>query len=168
MRTLVGLGAIALLFACGRSPASQLDVSPFVPVKKEPPPPLKLLIAINASPSFNVSDPSGQRAVAVGSLLSNLPPDASVLVSAFSSSVIANFSPSGIPEFTRLSELTAADRAGLVQKITNFVPPGNQPNVTDFVTPLRADSRRADRRPRAAGELALRGALRHRRCADRR
>ena len=140
MRTLVGLGAIVLLGACSRSPAGQLDVSPFVPVKKEPPPPLKVLIAINASPSFNVSDPSGQRAAAVVSLLSNLPPDASILVSAFSSSVIANFSPSGIPEFTPLAQFTAADRAALVQKITNFGPPGTMTNVTDFVTPLRAIS----------------------------
>ena len=129
---------VALLCSCGRVPAEALEDG-FLPLRVIPAPPLKLVIAIDGSPSTSVTDPLGQRARAVTSLLSSLPPDASVLTAMFAGSVVAFVSsPTGQPVFTRVVDLSAAARTQLEQRITNFGPPGTMTDLSDFVTPLNA------------------------------
>ena len=125
-----------MLFCCGRVPAEALEDG-FRPLRVIPAPPLKLVIAIDGSPSTSVTDPLGQRARAVSSLLSSLPPDASVLTAMFASTVVAFISsPTGQPVFTRVVDLNAAARSQLEQRITNFGPPGTMTDFSDFVIPL--------------------------------
>ncbi|MFT3706125.1 MAG: VWA domain-containing protein [Archangium sp.] len=98
--------------------------------------PVKLIIALDATQSMSVTDPNGTRASAVVSLLDSLPqdPSMSVAVMLFRDTSTSWLTRSGNAEFDAITDLTAADRTLLAQRILNFTSPGS--DATDFVTPL--------------------------------
>ncbi|MFZ5441570.1 MAG: VWA domain-containing protein [Myxococcota bacterium] len=102
--------------------------------------PIKILIAMDASQSMNVTDPNGTRAQAALDLLDNLPQEdeISFVVMLFAGSTTAFLSRSGMNEFDRVIDFTAQDKELLRQRILNFTVPGSQVNrdSTDFVKPL--------------------------------
>ncbi len=102
--------------------------------------PIKILIAMDASQSMNVTDPTGSRAQAAIDLLDNLPqePEISFVVMLFAGSTTAWLSLSGLQEFDRVIDYTPSRKNQLRQRILNFTVPGSQVNrdSTDFVKPL--------------------------------
>lgn len=102
--------------------------------------PIKILLAMDASQSMNVTDPDGTRARALIELLDTLPedPEIHVAVMLFAGSTSAFLTRSGNPEFEQLVSLTSADRLALVERLLNFTNPSTDPNrdSTDFVKPL--------------------------------
>lgn len=101
--------------------------------------PIKIIIAMDASQSMNVTDPNGTRAQATVDLLDNLPqePEISFVVLLFAGSTSSWLSKSGLGEFDRVVDYTQRDKDLLRQRILNFTVPNN-PNrdSTDFVKPL--------------------------------
>ena len=131
MRTLL-VAMVLGTFSCGRVPTDQFSDSTLpIRVVPTPVPPLKLILAVSATQSFNVSDPSGQRGSALVSLLETLPADASVLVIAFAGTTAAFLSPSGLPKFASVSDASPNE----VSRLLSFVAPGTG-DSTDFVTAL--------------------------------
>lgn len=102
--------------------------------------PIKILIAMDASQSMQVTDPNGTRARAVVDLLDNLPQEreVSILVMLFAGSTTAFLSKSGLQAFESVMDFDQGDRDILRQRILNFAAPGNMANrdSTDFVKPL--------------------------------
>jgi Bacterial TSP3 repeat len=102
--------------------------------------PVKILIAMDASQSMKVTDPSGTRAQAAIDLLNSLPqqPEVSFVVMLFAGSTTAWLSRSGAQGFDRVVDYTSTEKNLLVQRIKNFTVPGNDTNrdSTDFVKPL--------------------------------
>jgi hypothetical protein len=102
--------------------------------------PIKIIMAMDASQSMNVTDPNGSRAIAVVDLLNALPqePEISFVVMLFAGSTTAWLSKSGLAEFDRVIDYSTTDQLQLQQRILNFTAPGNQANrdSTDFVKPL--------------------------------
>lgn len=102
--------------------------------------PIKIVVAMDASQSMNITDPNGTRATATISLLETLPqePEISFAVLLFAGSTSAWLTKSGQPAFDRITDLTANDRLQLEQRILNFTVPGDETNrdSTDFVKPL--------------------------------
>lgn len=99
----------------------------------------KIVFFYEASPSLSVTDPTGSRVAALQRALDALPndPGVSVAVMAFSGSVLAVFN-SPLIEFTPLTQLTPADRATMVTRLTNFTFPGGDggPGERDWVRAL--------------------------------
>jgi hypothetical protein len=102
--------------------------------------PIKILIAMDASQSMNITDPNGSRAQAAVELLDNLPqePEISFVVMLFAGSTTAWLSKSGLVEFDRVVDYSQSDKNLLRQRILNFAVPGAMANrdSTDFVKPL--------------------------------
>ena len=102
--------------------------------------PIKILIAMDASQSMQVTDPGGSRAAAAVALLDNLPqePEISFVVMLFAGSTTAWLSKSGLVEFDRVVDYSDTDKNLLRQRILTFAAPGNMVNrdSTDFVKPL--------------------------------
>ncbi|MFY0525373.1 VWA domain-containing protein [Archangium gephyra] len=107
--------------------------------------PIKLVVALDASQSMNVSDPDGTRATALVELIDSLPQDDEVelAVMVFAGSTTAYLTQSGTPPavedgFVRVSELDSNERLNLVQRLLTFRNPDTAPNrdATDFVKPL--------------------------------
>jgi hypothetical protein len=102
--------------------------------------PIKILIAMDASQSMNITDPNGSRALAAVDLLDNLPqePEISFVVVLFAGSTTAWLSKSGLEEFDRVVDYSQTDKNLLRQRILNFAAPGAGANrdSTDFVKPL--------------------------------
>lgn len=128
-----------LVVACGRAPI-QDEVDSGVAARDAGtdladagPAPLKLLVLMNASRSFGVTDPSGLRATALFSLLDAQPSNTSVFIGVFAGSTVANLTLSG---FERISELTASDRTHLTEALTSFV--SERDALVDLVSPLQA------------------------------
>ena len=81
--------------------------------------PIKIVIAMDASQSMNVTDPNGTRAQATVDLLNNLPnePEISFVVMLFAGSTTAWLTKSGLNEFERVvdylqHQLKLTERAG--------------------------------------------------------
>ncbi len=110
------------------------------PVTSEVVRPIKIVIAMDASQSMEVTDPDGSRATATIELLENLPREKEVefVVMLFAGSTSAFLTKSGFPEFERVIDYTDTDRLLLKQRILNFVVSGDMANrdSTDFVKPL--------------------------------
>ena len=102
--------------------------------------PIKILIAMDASQSMNITDPNGSRAQAAVDLLDNLPqePEISFVVMLFAGSTTAWLSKSGLVQFDRVVDYSQSDKNLLRQRILNFAAPGGMANrdSTDFVKPL--------------------------------
>jgi hypothetical protein len=107
--------------------------------------PIKIVVALDASQSMNVSDPYGTRATALVQLIDSLPQDDEVYlaVMVFAGSTTAYLTQSGTPPtvedgFVQVSTLDANRRLNLVQRLLTFQNPDTSPNrdATDFVKPL--------------------------------
>ncbi|SEK24365.1 hypothetical protein SAMN05444354_10180 [Stigmatella aurantiaca] len=105
--------------------------------------PIKVIVAMDASQSMNVSDPDGARATALINLLDGLPddPEVSVAVVLFAGSTTAYLTQSGTPPvdgFVQVASLTDAQKLNMRRTLLNFQNPDNSPNrdATDFVKPL--------------------------------
>ncbi|WP_375771159.1 VWA domain-containing protein [Archangium gephyra] len=107
--------------------------------------PIKLVVALDASQSMNVSDPDGTRATALVELIDSLPQDDEVelAVMVFAGSTTAYLTQSGTPPavedgFVRVSDLDSNERLNLIQRLLTFRNPDTAPNrdATDFVKPL--------------------------------
>ncbi len=105
--------------------------------------PIKIVVAMDASQSMNVSDPDGARATALVELIESLPrdPEVSIAVMVFAGSTTAFFTRGGTPVedgFVQVSTLTEAERQNLTARLLTFRNPDNSPNrdSTDFVKPL--------------------------------
>jgi hypothetical protein len=107
--------------------------------------PIKLVVALDASQSMNVSDPDGTRATALVQLIDSLPMDDEVelAVMVFAGSTTAYLTQSGTPPsvqdgFVRVSELDSNKRLNLIERLLTFRNPDTAPNrdATDFVKPL--------------------------------
>ncbi len=102
--------------------------------------PIKILIAMDASQSMNVTDPNGSRAKAVVDLLDNLPqePEISFVVLLFAGSLPTWLSKTNTATFERVVDYSQDDKTLLRQRILNFTAQGVTPNrdSTDFVKPL--------------------------------
>jgi hypothetical protein len=114
--------------------------------------PIKVLIAMDASQSMEVTDPLGSRAKATIDLIDNLPqePEVSFVVMLFAGSTTAwlnknalcitqgTTTPTCVPRFEQVTSYSVADKIRLREVILNFAAPGNMANrdSTDFVKPL--------------------------------
>ncbi len=103
--------------------------------------PIKIIIAMDASQSMNITDPNGSRAQATVDLLDNLPqePEISFVVMLFAGSTTAWLSKSGLTEFDRVVDYSPDDKTALRQRILTYAGMGGtNPNrdSTDFVKPL--------------------------------
>ena len=102
--------------------------------------PIKIVVAMDASQSMNITDPNGTRALATIELLETLPqePEISFAVLLFAGSTSAWLTKSGQASFDRITDLTPTDRTLMQQRILNFTVPGDETNrdSTDFVKPL--------------------------------
>ncbi len=102
--------------------------------------PIKILLAMDASQSMNVTDPDGTRAKAIIELFEALPSDPNVFVSVmlFAGSTTAFLTRDNTATFDQLISLTQQDRLLLIERLLNFVNTSNDPNrdSTDFVKPL--------------------------------
>jgi hypothetical protein len=105
--------------------------------------PIKVVVAMDASQSMNVSDPDGARATALLSLLEGLPddPEVSIAVVLFAGSTTAYLTQSGTPPvdgFVQVASLTDTQKLNMRRTLLNFQNPDNSPNrdATDFVKPL--------------------------------
>jgi hypothetical protein len=106
--------------------------------------PIKILLAMDASQSMNVTDPNGTRVQAMLDLMANLPNDdeiyISVLVFAGSTSAWLIANPLGMmgPEFHQLNKIPQNERLDIAMRLQTYAVPGNKPNrdSTDFVKPL--------------------------------
>jgi hypothetical protein len=108
--------------------------------------PIKIVVALDASQSMNVSDPDGTRATALVQLIDSLPQDdevqLAVMVFAGSTSTYLTraVTPSGTLQdgFVRVSSLDSTTRLNLIERLLTFRNTGTAPNrdATDFVKPL--------------------------------
>lgn len=102
--------------------------------------PIKIVIAMDASQSMAISDPSGSRALATVALLDNLPqePEVEFVVMLFAGSTTAWLSKTGLNQFERVVDYSQSDKDLLRQRILNFTVVGTMANrdSTDFVKPL--------------------------------
>ncbi len=107
--------------------------------------PIKIMMALDASQSMNVTDPDGTRATAIIDLMEALPTDPEIYISVmvFAGSTPAFLTRSNLPEFEQLITFTDNDRLMLKERLLNFVPtPGLNPDgganadATDFIKPL--------------------------------
>jgi hypothetical protein len=102
--------------------------------------PIKILLAMDASQSMNVTDPNGTRVTAMLDLFNNLPNDDEIYVSVlvFAGSTSAWLINPMVPEFHQLNQMTQAERLDLAQRLQTYQVSGNLPNrdATDFVKPL--------------------------------
>jgi hypothetical protein len=107
--------------------------------------PIKIIVALDASQSMNVSDPDGTRATALVQLIESLPndPEVYLAVMLFAGSTTAFLTQSGTPPnlqdgFVQVATLDDARRLNLIDRLLNFTNPDTSPNrdSTDFVKPL--------------------------------
>jgi hypothetical protein len=102
--------------------------------------PIKIVIAMDASLSMNVTDPNGTRATAVVDLLNKLPqePEISFVVMLFAGSTTAWLSKNGTQTFERVIDYSDIEKTQLEQRILTFTTTGSNPgrDSTDFVKPL--------------------------------
>lgn len=100
--------------------------------------PLKILIAIDASQSMQVSDPNGTRATAVVQLIQSLPQDPEIYIGVmlFAGSTTVWLTKTGTAGFDQLLALTPNDLTRLVQIILNYTNPNPNRDSTDFVKAL--------------------------------
>nr|WP_304466058.1 VWA domain-containing protein [Vitiosangium sp. GDMCC 1.1324] len=107
--------------------------------------PIKIVVALDASQSMNVSDPDGTRATALVQLIDSLPNDDEVelAVMVFAGSTTAYLTQSGTPPdavdgFVRVSQLDSNKRLNLIERLLTYRNPDTSPNrdATDFVKPL--------------------------------
>lgn len=123
-----------------RDRSLQLVGSFCTPAPNEVVRPIKIIIAMDASQSMQVTDPNGSRAKATVDLIENLPqePEIAILVMLFAGSTTAWLSKTGFAKFDRITDYTQTDKNLLEQRILNFAAPGNTANrdSTDFVKPL--------------------------------
>ncbi|KFE65230.1 VWA domain-containing protein [Hyalangium minutum] len=104
--------------------------------------PIKIVVALDASQSMNVTDPDGTRATALIELLSILPTDPEVSISvmlfAGSTSAFLTKDANGQDGFAQVASLTDIQKQNLIRTLLNFRNPDNAPNrdSTDFVKPL--------------------------------
>jgi hypothetical protein len=104
--------------------------------------PIKIVVALDASQSMNVSDPDGTRALALIELLDNLPTDPEVYIAvvlfAGSTTAFLTQDANGIDGFAQVASITPTQRQNLTRTLLNFRNPSNAPNrdSTDFVKPL--------------------------------
>lgn len=102
--------------------------------------PIKILIAMDASQSMNVTDPDGSRARATVQLMDALPQDPEIYLAVmlFAGSTSAWLTRNNQPNFEQVISYTAQDKQNLQQSILNFTNPSTAPNrdSTDFVKPL--------------------------------
>jgi hypothetical protein len=119
--------------------------------------PIKIALLMDASQSMRVTDPMGQRALAMIELMDNLPQDPEVYITVLtfagstSGWLIANAQGGQIPEFhplvdnprtTAIEGISRQERLNVMQRLLNFSASGaaamGNPNrdSTDFVKPL--------------------------------
>lgn len=100
--------------------------------------PLKVLVAIDGSPSRTVTDPNGTVPAAVGALLQGLPQNdgTEVAVMMFAGTVSGWLVGDFLPAFYPLADLTTADRTGIVERASSWVAPSTMTNATTFVKPF--------------------------------
>ncbi len=105
--------------------------------------PIKIVVAMDASQSMNVTDPDGTRATALIELIESLPNDPEVYIAVvlFAGSTTAFLTQGGTPPmdgFVQVASLTDAQKLNLTRTLLNFRNPSNSPNrdSTDFVKPL--------------------------------
>lgn len=107
--------------------------------------PIKIVVALDASQSMNVSDPDGTRATALVQLIDSLPndPEVELAVLVFAGSTPAYLTQSGtapdlVDGFVKVADLDSNRRLNLVEKLLTFRNPDTSPNrdATDFVKPL--------------------------------
>lgn len=105
--------------------------------------PIKIVVAMDASQSMNVSDPDGTRATALVELIESLPndPEVYIAVMVFAGSTTAYLTQSGTPPedgFVQVASLSESERQRLTSRLLTFRNPDNSPNrdSTDFVKPL--------------------------------
>lgn len=100
--------------------------------------PIKILMVMDASQSMRVSDPDGARARAMINLIQNLPNDPEIYISVmvFAGSITAFLTKNNLPSFDRITDLTPADRANLIQRLLTFTTGDPDRDSTDFVKPL--------------------------------
>ncbi len=102
--------------------------------------PIKIVLAMDASLSMNITDPDGSRAKAVVELLNNLPQEREVYftVLLFAGSTSAWLTKSGFNVFERVVDYSDDDKTQLAQRILNYVNTSTLPNrdSTDFIKPL--------------------------------
>ncbi len=108
--------------------------------------PIKIVVALDASQSMNVSDPDGTRATALVQLIDSLPQDdevqLAVMVFAGSTSTYLTkaLTSSGTLQdgFVQVSSLDSTTRLNLIERLLTFRNTDTAPNrdATDFVKPL--------------------------------
>jgi len=129
--------------------------------------PIKIVVALDASQSMNVTDPDGTRATALIELLDNLPTDPEVYIAivlfAGSTTAFLTQDANGQDGFAQVASITDAQKQNLTRTLLNFRNPDNAPNrdSTDFVKPLsdiysliNADIARSRAAPGGAQALA--------------
>ncbi|WP_224242071.1 vWA domain-containing protein [Hyalangium gracile] len=129
--------------------------------------PIKIVVAMDASQSMKVTDPDGQRALALIELLDNLPTDPEVFVAvvlfAGSTTAFLTKDANGMDGFAQVSSLTDTQKQLMTRTLLNFINPDTSPNrdSTDFVKPLadiysliNADIARSRAEPGGAQALA--------------
>ena len=100
--------------------------------------PIKILIALDASQSMQVTDPDGTRALAAVALLNSLPEDPEIYFSVmlFAGSTTVWLTKTGTAAFDRLVDYTPADYTLLLDKILNYTNPNPNRDATDFIKAL--------------------------------
>jgi hypothetical protein len=106
--------------------------------------PIKILLAMDASQSMNVTDPNGTRVTAMLNLFNNLPDDDEIFVSVLvfagstSSWLIQNAQGQFKAEFHQLNLIPQNERLDIAQRLQTYAVAGAMPNrdSTDFVKPL--------------------------------
>lgn len=104
--------------------------------------PIKIVVAMDASQSMNVTDPDGTRATALIDLLAALPTDPEVYIAvvlfAGSTTAFLTKDANGMDGFAQVASLTDTQKQAMTRTLLNFRNPDNAPNrdSTDFVKPL--------------------------------
>ena len=104
--------------------------------------PIKIVVAMDASQSMQVSDPGGTRAIAVVDLINSLPdePEVYIAVMLFAGSTTSYLTKDaqGNDGFTQVTAFTDLSKLQLEAQILAYVNPSTNPNrdSTDFLKPL--------------------------------
>ncbi len=100
--------------------------------------PIKIIFAMDATGSMIVSDPQGQRAEAMASLLQSFPQDPNVWFSVlvFAGPAVTYLTHGGAPGFDQLVTYSPSQMNTLVQTLLEYTNPANNAQSTDFIKPL--------------------------------